>query len=150
MSSVLHDYYCKWCNEVDERLVPRDDLDQIQRCHCGLVMQKVFLTPPMGFVQQDVNYKSPVDGRPITTWQAHQEELARTDTVVYEPGIKQDQERNARLREEALDRAVDETVDREIATMPAAKREKLAAELEGGLTAEPARVTPPQVSYRDA
>jgi hypothetical protein len=127
-----------------------DQLGVQQRCHCGSLMERVFLTPPMAFVRPDVNYESPVDGRPITNYQEHLEELARTDTVVYEPGIKQDQERNARLREEALDRAVDETVDREIAKMPAVKREKLVAELEGGLTAEPARVTPPQVSYRDA
>lgn len=145
-----HDYLCQNCLEVTERYVPSDDLDNPQRCHCGLLMQKVFLKAPAGFVQPDYRYTSPVDGRPITNYHEHLEELARTDTVVYEPGIKQDQERNQRVREEALDRAVDETVEREIALMPAVKREKLAAELDGGLTAEPARVTPPQRSFRDA
>jgi hypothetical protein len=146
----LHDHYCQWCNEYEERHVSVEDLDKPQRHRCGLAMERVYTKFPMAFIRPDVNYTSPVDGRPITNYQEHLEELARNDSVVYEPGIKQDQERNARLREEALDRAVDETVDREIATMPAAKREKLVAELEGGLTAEPARVTPPQVSYRDA
>lgn len=113
-------------------------------------MQRVFLRAPMAFVQPDIRYESPVDGRPITNYYEHLEELARTNTVVYEPGIKQDQERNERQRLEALERSVDETVEKEIATMPSVKLEKLAAELEGGLTAEPTRVTPPQVSYRDA
>lgn len=111
-------------------------------------MEKVFLRAPMGFVQKDICYDSPVDGRPITSLQAHREELARTDTVVYEPGIKQDQERNAQRRELALEQSIEQTVEREVAAMPTRKKEKLAAELEGGLTAEPARITPPQTSYR--
>jgi hypothetical protein len=108
---------------------------------CGFpeLAEMVFLTPPMSFVQPDVSYTSPVDGRPITTYQQHLEDLARNDCVVYESGIKQDQERNARLREEALERSVDETVDREIALMPAVKREKLTAELEAGFVAVPER-----------
>jgi uncharacterized protein (UPF0254 family) len=45
-----------------------------------------------------------------------------------------------------LEKSVDETVDREIAVMPARKKEKLQAEMEGGLTADIARITPPQRS----
>jgi hypothetical protein len=112
-------------------------------------MRKI-ITPPMVFVQPDYRYESPVDGHPITNYHEHLEELARTDTVVYEPGIKQDQERNERKREEALDRAIDETVECEIATMSGPKREKLAVELEGGSTAEAQRITPAQKSFRDA
>lgn len=144
----LHDFYCGWCKETTERHVHVTELDLPQRCHCGLVMEKVFLRAPMGFVQKDICYDSPVDGRPITSLQAHREELARTDTVVYEPGIKQDQERNAQRRELALEQSIEQTVEREVAAMPTRKKEKLAAELEGGLTAEPARITPPQTSYR--
>ena len=146
----VHDYYCRNCNEVGERFCTIDQLDAPQHCHCGMTMDRVYLRAPMGFVQIEYRYESPVDGRPITNYYEHLEELARNDTVVYEPGIKQDQERNTRMREEALERAVEHTVEKEIATMPARKREKLAAELEGGMVAEPARVTPPQVSYRDA
>lgn len=105
--------------------------------------RKVFLRAPLSFVREDVCYESPIDGRPITSHQQHVEDLARSDCVVYESGIKQDQDRNSRLREEALERSVDETVDREIAMMPAVKREKLVAELEGGLTATPERGTVP-------
>lgn len=145
-----HDHFCAVCDSYEERYVPIAELAEPQIHSCGASMQRVFLRPPMTFVQPDYRYTSPVDGRPITNYHEHLEELARTDTVVYEPGIKQDQERNARRREEALEQAIEQTVDREIATMPAVKREKLAAELEGGMTAEPVRVTPPQVSYRDA
>jgi hypothetical protein len=145
-----HDYFCRPCNEVEERYTPVNELHMTQRCHCGSVMERVFLRAPMGLVQPDVCYASPVDGRPITNKHEHLEELARTDTVVYEPGIKQDQDRNERRRSMALERSIDETVEREVALMPAAKREKLAAELQGGLTAVPERVTPAQISYKEA
>lgn len=148
----LHDFKCRMCGHIEERVVPVEDLKkQVHTAsdHIGF-MDITYLRAPMGFVQKDICYDSPVDGRPITSLQAHREELARTDTVVYEPGIKQDQERNARMREESLERSIEQTVEREVALMPVRKKEKLVAELEGGLTAEPARITPPQVSYRDA
>lgn len=99
------------------------------------------ITVPMAYVRPDVNYTSPVDGRPITNWNAHVEELARNNSVLYEPGIKQDQERNQRAREAALERRVDETVEREIASMPGRKLERLGAELDAGASAEPTRGT---------
>lgn len=146
----LHNFHCP-NGHVFEKYQPVDALREYAKCpHCPADGKKVFLRAPMGFVRADVRYESPVDGRPITNYQEHLEELARTDTVVYEHGIKQDQERNARQRMEKLERAVDQTVEKEIALMPAQKKEKLAAELEGGLAAEPGRITPPQVSYRDA
>lgn len=146
----LHDYLCRRCGEMDERHCAVEELHIPQRCECGQVMERVYLRFPFATIQEDVCYDSPIDGRPITTKQARIEDLARADCVPYETGIRQDQERNKKNQEEALERAVDQTVEREIAQMPARKREKLTAELEGGLTAEPARVTPQQVSFRDA
>lgn len=145
----LHDFRCPNGHQF-EKFQPLERLRQHAKCpFCEADGEKVFLRAPVGFVQPDYRYTSPVDGRPITNYHEHIEELARTDTVVYEPGIKQDQERNARLREESIERAMDQTVEKEIATMPAVKREKLTAELEGGLSAEVARVTPPQQSFRE-
>jgi hypothetical protein len=146
----MHDFQCP-TGHVFTAYQPLDKLDATMACaQCKAMADKVFLKAPMGFVKMDVHYTSPVDGRPITSWNEHVEELARTDTIVYEPGIKQDQERNQRMRDEALEKAVDETVEREVATMPARKKEKLAAELEGGLTADVQRVTPAQISYKEA
>ena len=143
-----HDFECL-IGHVTESMVAHG-VNEIACGTCSEPAHKVFLRAPTGFVQKDICYDSPVDGRPITSLQAHREELARTDSVVYEPGIKQDQERNARLRDEAVEKSIDQTVEKEIATMPARKFEKLAAELTGGLTAEVSRVTPPQTSFREA
>ena len=139
----IHSFRCSGTGHVFDAFQPLDKIDSTMACEqCKVMAEKVFLKFPMAFVKGDVHYTSPVDGRPITSYQQHIEELARTDCVVYESGIKQDQERNERMRDEALERSVDETVDREIALMPAVKREKLVAELEGGITATPERTTP--------
>lgn len=146
----LHDHRCQQCGELEERFIPLDQLDAEQRHECGGLLERVFLRFPFATVQEDVCYDSPIDGRPITTKQARIEDLARSDCVPYEPGIRQDQERKAREREALLEASFDQTVEKEIARMPARKKEKLAAELEGGMDATPARVTPKQVSFRDA
>lgn len=146
----LFDWRCP-TGHIFEAYQPSDRLDSTMAClQCKAMADKVFLKAPLGFVRGDVHYESPLDGRPITSYQAHVNELARGDCVEYEPGIKQDGERKRRESEESLERAVDETVERAIAAMPARKLEKLTAELEGGLTAEPARVTPHQKSFREA
>lgn len=141
----LHDHKCL-AGHVFERFIELADLDKPQVCKCGAWADRIYTCFPLSMVREDVRYESPVDGRPITTYQQHLEDLARNDCVLYESGIKQDQERNTRLREEALERSVDETVDRELALMPAVKKERLVAELEGGLTATPERTTPPSRS----
>lgn len=91
---------------------------------------------PMAFVQRDVCYDSPIDGRPITNKQARLEDLKRSGCIEYDPGMKQDRERKLKEADESLDRSVDESVEREFASMPARKKEQLAAELESGATPE--------------
>lgn len=138
----LHSFRCQ-TGHVFDAYQPVDKLDSTMACaQCKAMAEKVFLTAPMGFVRGDVCYDSPIDGRHITSYHEHIEDLKRADCVPYEPGIKQDQERKAKQSEEALERSVEQTVEKEIATMPAVKREKLAAELQGGMSAEPVRLTP--------
>ena len=60
--------------------------------------------------------------------------------VEYEPGMRQDVDRKVAADELALDRAVDETFDREIAAMPAHKLERLDAEMCAGMNAETIRI----------
>lgn len=101
---------------------------------------------PMAFVQKDVCYDSPVDGRPITNKHARLDDLKRNGCVEYDPGMKQDYQRRIADGEKALDRSVEAHVERSISEMPAVKRERLAAELSGGMSADIARITPPQTS----
>lgn len=141
----LHDFRCTYCGAVEERHVPSDNLSQLQWHKCGEVsapMEKVFLKAPVGFVQRDICYDSPVDGRPITSKQARIEDLRRNDCVEYDPGMKQDAERARREAEARLDRALDETVEAAIAVLDTRSREKLDSELRSGADVELVRGTP--------
>lgn len=105
-----------------------------------------FMPTPMVFVSRDICYDSPIDGRPITNMQARKDDLARSGCIEYDPGMKQDHQRRLQAEEAALDRSVDEHVERSIAQMPSRKLEKLTAELQGGMDVAPVRITPEQRS----
>lgn len=139
----LHDFRCARGHITEEFVAQGVDVIE---CACYLPATKVFLTAPMAFVQPDICYDSPIDGRPITSKQAREEDLARSGCIPYDPEMKTDQKRRIEREEKALEDAVDRTVDEVIATMPARKREKLEAEMQSGVDAEIARVTPPQES----
>lgn len=94
---------------------------------------------PMAFVQRDVCYDSPIDGRAITNRQARIEDMKRSGCIEYDPGMRQDSDRKLRERDEQLDRAVDETVERTVAEMPIRKRESLVNEIASGVDAEVTR-----------
>jgi hypothetical protein len=96
----------------------------------------------MGFVQRDICYDSPIDGRPITTKWARQEDLKRNGCVEYDPGIKQDMAKRRAAEDAALDKSVDACVDEFFATAGTRKVEKLEQELHAGASAEFTRTTP--------
>lgn len=96
---------------------------------------------PHLLIQPEISYLSPIDDRPITSKQARLQDLARSNCVPYDPDQKQDYTRRIEAQEAALEKAVDRTVESEIANMPARKREKLEAELQGGMTIDIVRTT---------
>ena len=116
------------------------ELDELQACVCGRPATRV-ICAPMVFVAPDICYDSPVTGKPITNKQARIEDLKRSGSIEYEPGMRQDYQRRVAENDANLDRSVDAHVDKAIATMPARKLEKLAAEMERGMTVEPTRST---------
>ena len=121
-----------------ERVLRVADYNVPQGCECGLYAKRQ-ISLPMVFVSQEIRYESPIDGKVITTRQQRQEDLARNNCVEYDPEMKKDVERRQAEKEAKLERAVDETVEREIHSMTPRSREKLTAELEGGITAEVVR-----------
>lgn len=96
---------------------------------------------PNFFVQRDICYDSPIDGRPITSRQARIEDLARNGCTEYDPGMRQDYDRRVIEAEAKTEKAMEATVEAEISRMPAVKRERLQAELDGGLVADVARLS---------
>jgi hypothetical protein len=142
----LHDHRCTGCGEVHSNTSrPLAELNKtcstwprVRRGYGACVPSRSI----MGFVQKDICYDSPVDGRPITNKFARLDDLRRNDCVPYEPGMRQDADRARRDADAALDRAVDSSVDQFVATAPAGKVEKLAQELHAGASVEVTRASP--------
>lgn len=130
----LHDYRCPNGHTMEVQ-VPQG-IDWITCGRCQERATKVFLKFPAAYVQADVCYDSPIDGRPITTKQARIEDLKRNHCRPYEPGEMEEVQRNREKAEEKFDKGIDETVEREVALMPQRKRELLEQEVRAGATPE--------------
>lgn len=126
----VYSYKCE-CGQAFDRVLPVSMYATEQLCYCGKVAVKQIVAPSV-FIPQDINYTSPIDGRPIRSMQERVEDLKRADCVPWEPGIKQDGERKQAEAEAALDREIDAVVEREIEKMPEDKKASLANELAAG------------------
>lgn len=111
-------------------------------CDCGKIGTQVIGAPISLKVAPDIAYDSPIDGTPITSWHARQEDLKKHNCQPYDEGQKQDYLRRMEEHDKALDKAVDEHVEAAFAKMSYKQRQKLNAEvMEMGMTAEYARGT---------
>jgi len=80
----IYEYQCP-CGTQFERVLPVARYDEAQVCECGKVAQKVILHAPRGYVQADICYDSPIDGRPITPAPTLAESDRSEVTLVVEP-----------------------------------------------------------------
>lgn len=76
------------------------------------------------------SYVSPASGKVISSYRQRREDMLKTGCVDYEPSLKKECDQRIKCEERQLDKAVDETVEREIDSMPGREREKLGKELE--------------------
>lgn len=134
-----HDFRCA-DGHITEALVGQG-VDAIWCQTCAELANKVFLRFPAAFVQADVHYESPVDGRVINSRQAHIEDLARNNCVAYDPAMKDDHMRRQREADEAIGKKVEHHFDAELAAMPTRKKELLEQELRSGADLEFTRST---------
>ena len=112
-------------------------------CPCGLVAQQVITAPVMVKVAQDVCYDSPIDGTPITSWAARQEDLKRSNCRPYDPEMKTDAAHRRKAEEAALDTLIETHAEQVTEKMTTAQRGKLYSELtEQGAEAQIVRATP--------
>ena len=97
--------------------------------YCDGKAQTVITAPLMVKASPDVCYDSPIDGKPITSMAAREEDLKRNNCRPYDPMRKDDYIRRQADSRKELDAAVDATVEESIAKMPTAKRAKLWSEV---------------------
>lgn len=125
----LYSYLCEKCGEFD-RFLRLADYKTPQVCDCGLPARKIIKPTQINCdIQPWDYYESPSSGKMITSYRERREDMARTGCVDYEPSMKDEYHKKQRESELKLEKAFDETVEKEISTMPSKKKEKLENEL---------------------
>ena len=114
-----------------------EDYNSPQTCSCGeKAKRKIVPTMISCDIQPWDYYESPVSGKPITSYKARKEDMARHDCVDYDPGMKDMQKSRIKNEEKALEKSLDETVEREWSKMSTDKKESLSKELLSGADVE--------------
>lgn len=124
----LYEYVCQAGHRQTKYFCLSDHVGEIG-CPCGEKAEQVISAPMMLKVAEDVCYDSPIDGKPITSWAARQEDLARSGCQPYDPEMKTDMVRRRKAEDAALDQAVEATVEEAVEKMPTKKRGALMSEL---------------------
>lgn len=136
----IYVYKCESGHEFDVFL-KLCDYDIPQTCECGQSAARIVVPTMINCDMQSWDYyESPVSGKPIRSYKDRQEDMARHGCVDYEPSMKQAQTNNIKQMDDALDKKVDDTVEKEWAKMPSDKRENLAKELLSGADVELTRL----------
>jgi putative FmdB family regulatory protein len=134
-----YDYKCPSCHARREIVKPLAELNRTEPCHrCKCGGMERLISAPM--VRGDLpGYDCPITGKWIEGRRAHEENLARHGCRVFEAGEREAFIRQRQADERDFDRRLDETAEAFIANLPTEKRDRLAGEMEGGITAEVVR-----------
>lgn len=134
-----YSYRCANKHETLKFLRVKDYEEAVDCGQCDLVAVRVF-TAPMVKVAVDVCYDSPIDKCPITSHAARREDMKRNGCIEYDPEMHKDVARRKQEADAAMDASIDETVHREVAKLPKAKKDQLIKEVtRQGVTAEVVR-----------
>jgi len=138
-------YKCPVCLRSFDRILRVSEHKSEMECDCGGMARQVITAPTVVIPahmrwDSQPGYESPASGQIITTNRQRINDLAATGCVEYDPGMRQDVDQRVIDDDKALDKAVDDTVDREIAAMPTKKRERLDVEMALGMNAETVRI----------
>ena len=128
----IYAYQCHHCRVSQDIIKRVADLERMEPCEvCKAPMDRRICAPAV--VADYAGYTCPISDKWIEGRRAHEENLKRHGCRVLEAG-ETDQVRRSREAEEcALDRQVDDTVERFYEALPTVKREQLAAEITSGL-----------------
>lgn len=135
----LYDLKCRSCGNVTSRFIKLQDFDNRQECNvCSGNLYRLISAP---FVKVDnVGYTCPITNEWIGSKQEHRNNLARHGCRLLEDGEHED---NTRKRQQAnieLDKKIEESVERQIESMPTDKVERLAKEVQAGFDVQINRI----------
>lgn len=127
----LYDTECKNCGVKETRMIPLSQLDNPIICNtCNGSMIRLISAP---MVKGDLgSYTCPITGKWIDGRKAHQENLKRHGCRVLEKGESEAAKKYKAKVDEQLDKSIEGTVEKFIATAPPEKVERLAREVMSG------------------
>ena len=138
----LYTYECPKGHQFD-RILSLKNYKQPQTCECGLeAKRKIMPTMVNCDMQPWDRYISPATGKVITSYKERRRDMEESGCVDYEPSMVKHQTKHMEDEDAKLEKAMDETVEKEIMAMSTKKREQLAAELSSGADCEYTRMTP--------
>lgn len=106
------------------------DYNEPQTCECGAPSERQIVPTMLNCDMPNWDrYISPTTGKLITSYKERREDMKASGCVDYEPSMKKVQKQKVKEGDAALDKMVDQTVEKQWETMDTSKREKLANEL---------------------
>ncbi len=128
----VYSYKCTSCPCMFDKFLRLANYQDQQFCpECHSSAEKQVAAPAI--IGDYAPYQCPVTGKWIEGRKAHEENLKRTGCRILEPGESEAAAAARKADDEALDKAVEATTEQFIESLPAAKKEKLVAEVEAGL-----------------
>jgi len=135
----IYSYKCA-CGHKTDRVLPLARYREPQFHEgCLAPMLKVIVAPAV--LGDYEGYDCPITGKRVEGRKAHRENLAVHGCRLLEPGEHTATVKRKAAEEAAFDASIEETADRFIAGLPTEKRDRLAAEMEGGLDVQIERKT---------
>lgn len=129
----VYSYKCPSCQKAFDQFLKLANYADPQQCDCGTVAVKQLAAPA---VRGDyAGYSCPVTGQWIEGRRAHEENLRRHGCRVLEPGETEAARRNHAAAEAEFDHQIEQTAEQLVAGLPSQKLEKLASEMQSGVTA---------------
>jgi len=127
----LYDIRCDYSGKKFERFIKLQDFSAPIFCACGASARRVISTPM--FSIDNTGYSCPVTDKWIGSKHQHAENLRQQGCRVLEPGETTASTKRREADDLALEKAIDNTVEKTIDSWDSDKREKLANELISGL-----------------
>jgi putative FmdB family regulatory protein len=126
----LYEMLCQNGHKFD-RFIKLSNIDEPQTCECNAQAHRVISACMFSIDATNFPaYQSPTTGRIITSKTQRREDITASGCVDYEPSLIEHQAKRVAREDAELDKKVDEHIEKTIYEMPAAKKERLAAEIE--------------------
>jgi hypothetical protein len=105
----LYQTKCPGCGREASIFRKIAERDRIEPCYCGSLPSRILVAPT---VRPEISaYISPATGELIDSRAKRREDLKKSGSLEWEPGIKEDITRRRKERDEAVLKKADETVD---------------------------------------